>query len=73
MGCSDPLTVPLMFTDNTCSKEYYMSDDLEERIKKEIQRAADISYNNEARLWAQLKRLEARVAELEAKAAQPTI
>ena len=50
-----------------------MSDDLEERIKKEIQRAADISYNNEARLWAQLKRLEARVAELEAKAAQPTI
>jgi hypothetical protein len=62
-----------MFTDNTCSKEYYMPDDLEERIGKEIQRAADISYNNEARLWAQLRRLETRVAELEAKAAQPTI
>jgi hypothetical protein len=62
-----------MLTDNRCSKEYYMSNDLEERIKKEIQRAADISYNNEARLWAEMKRLEARVAELEEKAAQPTI
>lgn len=49
-----------------------MSNDLEERIKKELQRLADITYNNEGRLWAEIKRLETRIAELE-KAAQPTI